>query len=65
MARYANGVKLVFEAGKWPLPIDSVIRIDEVEKEGSPRIVEGDKDTGTLSPFPVPVYAPKSDPTKS
>jgi hypothetical protein len=54
-----SGVKRTY------LPMHSVIRIDEVEKEGSPRIVDGDKDGGKLSPFPVPVYAPKSDPTGS
>ena len=46
------------------LPMHSVIRIDEVEKEGAPRVVEGEKDGGKLTPFPIPVYTPGSDPTK-
>lgn len=41
------------------LPLHSVIRIDEVEKEGSGKIskVEG----GNVTQFPVPVYTPGSD----
>jgi len=40
------------------LPLHSVIRIDEVEKQGVSKIsnVEG----GNVTPFPMPMYAPPS-----
>lgn len=41
------------------VPLHSIVRIDEVEKEGTPKITDG---TGTnIAPFPVPMPTkPKS-----
>ncbi len=43
------------------IPMHSVIRIDEVKKEGSGRILEADGSAASVSPFPMPVYTPSSD----
>lgn len=58
-------LKTEFEGVKrFYLPIQSVIRIDEVEKEGAARIRPGEKgDMGTVTPFPFPGI-PTSDPKK-
>lgn len=49
------------------LPMHSIVRIDEVEKEGVSRISEGpDKDeTDNVSHFPVPIYTPGGDSDRS
>ncbi len=47
------------------IPMHAVVRIDEVEKEGSPRITSSEGEGGTVSAFPVPVYTPGKDPGKS
>jgi len=47
------------------IPLHAVVRIDEVEKQGAARIVRGDKEGGTLSPFPIPVHLPGKDTNKS
>lgn len=41
------------------LPLHSVIRIDEVEKQGISKVtnVEG----GNVTPFPIPMYAPPGE----
>lgn len=45
------------------IPIHSIIRIDEVEKEGQGKIREiGDKDN--ITPFPSPFYSPRPDKDK-
>jgi hypothetical protein len=44
------------------LPIHAIIRIDEVEKEGTSKIVEAAG--ANIAPFPVPVYTP-GDSSKS
>ena len=45
------------------VPIHSMIRIDEVEKEGQSRIREvGDKTN--VTPFPTPLYTPDRGPEK-
>jgi hypothetical protein len=36
------------------IPLQSIIRIDEVEREGSNRIIEGDGKPGKVTPFPAP-----------
>lgn len=41
-----DGVKSTY------IPMHAVIRIDEVEKEGKPRIVDGQESTGKVTPFP-------------
>jgi len=38
------------------LPLHSVIRIDEVEKQGVGKV--SDVEGGNVTPFPMPVYAP-------
>ena len=47
------------------IPLHAVVRIDEVEKQGSARIVRGEKEGGTLSPFPVPVRVPGQETNES
>ncbi|HKE45217.1 MAG TPA: DUF1820 family protein [Steroidobacteraceae bacterium] len=44
------------------LPLHSIVRIDEVKKQGVSKItaLEG----GNVTPFPGPVYAPSTDTTK-
>ena len=37
------------------IPMHSLIRIDEVEKEGPNKIISGDGGKGTVTPFPMPV----------
>jgi len=36
------------------IPLQSVIRIDEVAREGTNRIIAADGDTGKVTPFPLP-----------
>jgi len=36
------------------IPMQAVIRIDEVEREGSNRIIPADSHNGKVMPFPVP-----------
>jgi hypothetical protein len=38
------------------IPMHSVIRIDEVEKQGASRITEIEKGEGSVMPFPTPLY---------
>jgi hypothetical protein len=35
------------------IPMQSIIRIDEVEREGSNRIIESDSKTGNITAFPA------------
>ena len=51
------GVKRTF------VPIHSVVRVDEVEKEGVNKITAGEG--GNVTPFPMPVYGPAGDGAKS
>ena len=57
-------LKSEFEAVKRTfIPLHSVIRIDQVEKEGTAKITAaGDK--GNVAPFPGVVYAPGRRPEK-
>ena len=53
-----SGVKRTF------IPMHAVLRVDEVEKEGTNKIIspgEGEK----VTPFPVPTYPPGGSPSKS
>ena len=43
------------------LPMHSILRIDEVEKEGAGKI---SKIEGNVTQFPVPVYSPNTPPSK-
>ena len=47
-----SGVRRTF------IPLHSVIRIDEVEKQGISKI---SKPEGNITQFPMPVYAPSGD----
>ena len=40
------------------IPLQAVVRIDEVEKEGASKIVGIDGDKGNVTPFPLPVPPP-------
>ena len=51
------GVKRTF------VPIHSVIRVDEVEKEGTNKVVATGGE-GNVTPFPVPSYGPAGDGAK-
>lgn len=42
------------------IPIQAVIRIDEVEKQGVSKI--SDAASGNVAQFPMPMYAPGSEP---
>ncbi|MDX1631511.1 MAG: DUF1820 family protein [Thermoanaerobaculia bacterium] len=42
------------------IPLHSVIRIDEVDREGSARIREGSSEGSKVAPFPVPM-GPRPD----
>lgn len=51
-----SGVKRTY------LPLHSIIRIDEVEKEGKNKILSHtDAKTGNVTPFPIPITPPKID----
>lgn len=55
-----RGVRRVF------VPMHSVVRIDEVEKEGVPRITKQEEGSGeNVKPFPGPIYAPGPAPGDS
>ncbi|MCP3977734.1 MAG: DUF1820 family protein [bacterium] len=43
------------------IPMHSVVRIDEVEKEGTARVTGSVEDTDKVTAFPVPVPRPESD----
>lgn len=40
------------------IPLQAVIRIDEVEKEGASKIIGTGGDKGNVTPFPLPVPPP-------
>jgi hypothetical protein len=43
------------------IPIQAVIRIDQVDKEGPSKVVTaGDKGGGTVTPLPLPPHTPKT-----
>lgn len=46
------------------LPMHSILRIDEVEKQGISKVTAAE--TGNVTPFPVPIYTPggAGDPVK-
>ena len=45
------------------LPMHSILRIDEVEKEGVAKIRELPKGSGNVSHFPAPLYTPSGPKT--
>lgn len=45
------------------LPLHSIVRIDEVEKQGTARITgEVKEGSGNVASFPMGIFAPKGDP---
>lgn len=40
------------------IPLHSIVRIDEVDKEGQNKILATGDDAGKVTPFPVPVTPP-------
>jgi len=48
-----SGVKRTY------LPLHSIVRIDEVEKEGKNKILAQSDDKGKVTPFPIPMMTPK------
>jgi hypothetical protein len=54
-----EGLKNEFKGvRRFSVPIHAVVRIDEVEKEGSSRVVATAKGEGVVAPFPGPIYTP-------
>lgn len=47
------------------VPMHSVVRIDEVEKEGVSRIMPPPNEEGNIKTFPVPIYSPSGTGNKS
>ena len=47
------------------VPMHSVVRIDEVEKQGVPRIRQPVESKENVSHFPVPIYTPGGGEGKS
>jgi hypothetical protein len=47
-----KGVRRIF------VPMHAVIRIDEVEKEGVPRVTKNSETADNVSSFPGPIYTP-------
>ena len=43
------------------IPMHSIVRIDEVEKEGVSKISEIPKSDGNIAHFPIPGYGPSGD----
>jgi len=54
-----SGVKRTY------IPLHAVIRIDEVQKEGTNKIVSAREAGTNITPFPMPMYGPGKDPGKS
>ena len=50
-----RGVKRIF------IPLHSVVRIDEVEKQGTPRVSASQQGKGNVASFPGPIYTPRGD----
>jgi hypothetical protein len=54
-------VKAEFEGVKRTyLPMHSIVRIDEVRKQGTSKIVAAD--SSNVAQFPVPIYTPSGEP---
>lgn len=50
-----NGVKRTY------IPMHTIVRIDEVEKEGAAKITMPETKSGNITTFPTPIYTPNSD----
>jgi hypothetical protein len=44
------------------IPLQAIIRIDEVEREGANKIIATDEKTGKVTPFPVSISPPRKPP---
>jgi hypothetical protein len=44
------------------LPLHSILRIDEVEREGPARVRAAKEPSGIVTPFPIPVFPPGKGP---
>jgi len=53
-----SGVKRIF------IPMHSVVRIDEVEKQGAPRVSPSEGSSGVVKAFPVPTVPPGKGPSR-
>jgi len=58
LEREFAGVKRTF------VPIHSVVRVDEVSKEGANKITAVEGGAGNVARFPVPAYGPPGDGAK-
>lgn len=47
------------------LPLHSVLRIEEVEREGAARVRPAKEAAGIVTPFPVPIWTPGKGPHRS
>lgn len=47
------------------LPLHAVLRIEEVEREGAPRVHEAREPAGQVRAFPVPLGPPARDPRRT
>ena len=54
-----NGVKRTY------IPMHTIVRIDEVEKEGAAKITMPETKSGNITAFPTTVYTPSSDTRKT
>lgn len=43
------------------IPLHSIVRIDEVDKEGKNKILSTGQDKGNITPFPLPMSPPKGE----
>ena len=43
------------------IPMQAVVRIDEVDKEGANKIVADSENGGNVTPFPSPIFTTKLD----
>jgi hypothetical protein len=46
------------------LPLHSIVRIEEVEKEGPARVQAVEEPSGIVTPFPIPVFPPGKGPRR-
>ena len=47
------------------IPMHTIVRIDEVEKEGAAKITMPETKSGNITAFPTTVYTPSSDTRKT
>ena len=52
------------EAKRLFVPLHAVVRIEEVEREGTPRMRAAPEGAGVVRAFPVPLLKPPGDPSR-